>query len=108
MVGNLYKILAKVLANRLKKVVGKVMSSAQDAFVEDRQVLDAMLIANQAIDSLLRRKERGILYKLDIEKAITKTRISLFRSWKRWVSTENGSIGLDGAFPLLLFLFQFW
>ena len=32
--GSLYKILAKVLANRLKKVVGKVVSEAQNAFVE--------------------------------------------------------------------------
>ncbi|RVW37823.1 Transposon TX1 uncharacterized 149 kDa protein [Vitis vinifera] len=36
LVGGLYKLLAKVLANRLKKVVGKVVSSAQNAFVEGR------------------------------------------------------------------------
>ena len=34
LVGDLYKLLAKVLANRLKKVVIKVVSSAQNAFVE--------------------------------------------------------------------------
>ena len=34
-----------------------------------RQILDAMLIANEAIDTLLRRKERGLLCKLDIENA---------------------------------------
>ena len=32
--GSLYKILAKVLANRLKKVVGKVVFEAQNAFAE--------------------------------------------------------------------------
>ena len=32
----LYKLLAKVLANRLKKVVGKVVSSSQNTFVEGR------------------------------------------------------------------------
>ena len=36
LVGSLYKWLAKVLANRLKKVVGKVVSKAQGAFVEGR------------------------------------------------------------------------
>ena len=36
LLGGLYKILAKVLANRLKRVVGKVVSEAQNAFVEGR------------------------------------------------------------------------
>ena len=61
--------MAKVLANRLKKVVGNVVSSTQNAFVEGRQILDAALIANEAIDSMLKRKESGVLCKLDIEKA---------------------------------------
>ncbi|RVW31827.1 putative ribonuclease H protein [Vitis vinifera] len=38
LVGSLYKWLAKVLANRLKKVVGKVVSKAQGAFVEGLRI----------------------------------------------------------------------
>lgn len=36
LVGGVYKLLTKVLANRLKKVVGKVVSKYQNAFVEGR------------------------------------------------------------------------
>ena len=67
--GGLYKLFAKVLANRLKKVVSKVVSPTQNAFVEGRQILDVALIANEAIDSLLKRDETSVLCKLDLEKA---------------------------------------
>ena len=52
LVGSLCKLLAKVLANRLKKVMGKLVSKSQNAFVEGRQILDASLIENEAIHSM--------------------------------------------------------
>ena len=69
LVGSLYKLIAKVLANRLKKEMNGVVNSAQNAFVEGRQILDASLIANEVIESMQKRKERGVFCKLDIEKA---------------------------------------
>ena len=69
LVGGLYKILTKVLANGIKRVMDKVISKSQNAFVEGRQILDAVLIANEIVDSIMRRKKRGLVCKLDIEKA---------------------------------------
>ncbi|RVW95073.1 putative ribonuclease H protein [Vitis vinifera] len=40
LLGGLYKLLAKVLANRIKKVIGKVISPDQNAFIKGRQILD--------------------------------------------------------------------
>ena len=68
LVGSFYKLLAKVLANRLKKVIGKIVSQSQNAFMEGRQILDALLIVNEAIDSMQKSGGGGILCKLDIEK----------------------------------------
>ena len=64
LVGGLYKLLEKVLANRLKKVV----SSTQNAFIKRRQILGTALIANEAIDFMLKWNESGMLCKLDLEK----------------------------------------
>ena len=69
LVGGLYKIIAKVLANRLKGVLKKVISKSQSAFIKRRQILDPIFIANECLDSRLRSKEPGILCKMDVEKA---------------------------------------
>ena len=111
LVGGLYKLLAKVLANRLKKVVGKVVSSAQNAFVEGRQILDAALIVNEAIDSLLNQNESGVLCKLDIEKAydhlnynfllFVMQRMGFGEKWTGWISwcisTTTFSVLINGT-----------
>ena len=60
LVRGLCKLLTKVLANRLKKVVSKMVSPAQNAFIEGRQILDATLIANKAIDSMLKKNESRV------------------------------------------------
>jgi hypothetical protein len=68
-VGGVYKLISKVLANRFKSVLGKIISSSQNAFIGERQILDSVLIANECLDSRMRSGETGLLCKLDLEKA---------------------------------------
>ncbi|RVW72725.1 Glycerol-3-phosphate acyltransferase, chloroplastic [Vitis vinifera] len=102
LVGGLYKLLAKVLANRLKKVVSKVVSPTQNAFVEGRQILNAALIANEAIDSLLKRDETSVLCKLDLEKAYDHInwdflltmmqKMGFGEKWAGWIRLKSGTL----------------
>ncbi|GKB10710.1 hypothetical protein Tco_0844633 [Tanacetum coccineum] len=40
LIGSLYKIIAKILANRLVVVLGDIVNEVQSAFIADRQILE--------------------------------------------------------------------
>ena len=51
LVGSMYKILARVLANHLRVVLDQLIFENQNSFMGGRQILDLVLIANQCVDS---------------------------------------------------------
>ncbi|GJS54318.1 reverse transcriptase domain, reverse transcriptase zinc-binding domain protein [Tanacetum coccineum] len=59
LIGCYYKIIAKMLAERVKRVVGDVVDKEQNAFIKGRFILDGVLIANETIKFLRKTKEKG-------------------------------------------------
>ncbi|GJW68642.1 putative RNA-directed DNA polymerase, eukaryota, reverse transcriptase zinc-binding domain protein [Tanacetum coccineum] len=61
LIGCQYKIIAKVLANRLSKVIASVVSEVQMAFVKGRQIIDGPLIVDEIIAWAKKRKKRFLI-----------------------------------------------
>ena len=67
-----YKIISKVLANRLKKILANVVNESQGAFVLGRQITDNVLVAFETmhcINGKRKGKEALMALKLDMSKA---------------------------------------
>lgn len=69
MVGCIYRIISKLLARRLQRVIHSLISPHQTSFIKGRQILDGALIAGELIDSCKRRKTSAAILKLDFHKA---------------------------------------
>ncbi|GAU35782.1 hypothetical protein TSUD_56590 [Trifolium subterraneum] len=111
LVSSIYKILSKVLANRLRNVVGVVVSDAQSAFIKGRQILDGILIANELVDEAKRNAKDLLLFKVDFEKAYDSVdwdylnevmvKMNFPSQWMGWmkacVMTASASVLVNGS-----------
>eukprot|EP00253_Pinus_taeda_P024627 PITA_24627 len=65
----IYKIIATLIAKRLKTLLLSIISPEQTGFVEGRQILDGLVVTQEVIHSLNQNKQRGMMIKLDLSKA---------------------------------------
>eukprot|EP00253_Pinus_taeda_P034809 PITA_34809 len=65
----LYKIIAKIIANRLKPILSQHISSEQFAFLHHRQIHEAIASAQELIHTLQSKKKKGMILKIDLSKA---------------------------------------
>jgi len=68
LVGCVYKIISKILSSRLKRVLNKVIDPRQSAFLEGRGLLDSVLVANETLEEVKRKKKECVVFKVDYEK----------------------------------------
>eukprot|EP00253_Pinus_taeda_P007130 PITA_07130 len=68
----IYKVVSKVIANRLKPLLPMLISLEQSGYVEGWQIMDGILLTHEIIHSLKTTKQAGMLLKLDLYKAFDK------------------------------------
>ena len=92
----MYKIIAKVLANKLKMMLGDIVYESQNSFVKEIQILDSVLIANECFDGRQKSGVPMVLCKLDVQKTYDHVNwdfliykldcCGFLEKWRRWVS----------------------
>jgi hypothetical protein len=111
LVSSVYKILSNVLANRLWKVIGNVVSASQSAFIKGKQILDGILIANELVDDVKVKKKDLLMFKVDFEKAYDSVdwdyigevmvKMNFPRLWRSWImeciTTATASVLVNGC-----------
>lgn len=65
-----FKIVAKILADRLAVICRRIISLQQQGFVRDRNISECVILASEVINSLIKKQFGGnIVIKVDIRKA---------------------------------------
>lgn len=91
----IYKIISKVIANRLKPILPLIIFEEKSGYVEGRQILDNILLAQEMIHTLQSRNIPGMLIQLDLSKAFDKINWNYLEAilnafgfdtqWIRWI-----------------------
>jgi hypothetical protein len=106
-----YKIIFKVIANRLKTLLPSLISQEQAGFVEGRKILDNIIHAHELIHTLKTQRRGGMIIQLDLEKAYDKINwhymvktleaFGFAQNWINWivnlVSMITYSLLINGA-----------
>lgn len=90
-----YKEITKVLTNRISPLAQKLIGENQTSFVKGRNILEGVLVLHEVIHELKQSKRKGIILKIDFEKAYDKVRWDFLeevlvgkgfpRQWTDWV-----------------------
>nr|GEY38441.1 RNA-directed DNA polymerase, eukaryota [Tanacetum cinerariifolium] len=95
LIGCVYKVVTKILANRLASVISDIVSDTQSAFVAKRNILDGPFILNELLSWCKKSKKQAMFFKVDFAKAYDSVRwdylldilhaFGFGPKWCRWI-----------------------
>jgi len=63
-----YKLITKVITNRIKPILPQTLSGEQLGFLKGRQILDSISTAQECLHSVKKKKSKAIILNLDLMK----------------------------------------
>nr|GFC11235.1 RNA-directed DNA polymerase, eukaryota [Tanacetum cinerariifolium] len=69
LIGSVYKVVTKILANRLAVVIADIVFDTQSAFIAERHILDGPFILNEVLHWCKRKNKKAMFFKVDFAKA---------------------------------------
>ncbi|GJV24551.1 RNA-directed DNA polymerase, eukaryota, reverse transcriptase zinc-binding domain protein [Tanacetum coccineum] len=97
LIGSIYKIIAKILTNRLINVLGDIVSEVQSAFVAGRQMLDDPFILNEVLHWCSKKKQKSLIFKVDFEKAYDSVRWDFLDDVLKKFGFDHG-VNVEGSY----------
>ncbi|KAF5753621.1 putative RNA-directed DNA polymerase [Helianthus annuus] len=111
LIGVISKVLSKILANRIKVVMGKITHETQSAFLSGRYILDGPLIISEIFSWAKKQGKKFFFFKIDFEKAYDNVNweflLSVMRQmnfldrWCNWIKgilvSARSSVLVNGA-----------
>nr|GEY56425.1 RNA-directed DNA polymerase, eukaryota [Tanacetum cinerariifolium] len=111
LIGSVYKVIMKILANRLALVIADLVSDTQSAFVANRQILDGPFILNEILHWCKRKKKQAMFFKVEFAKAYDSVcwdylldvleAFEFGHTWCKWIrgtfSSARASVLVNGS-----------
>lgn len=74
-----YKVVAKIISNRIKSVLSKSILAEQFGFLEKCQILDAIGLAQETFHSIKTRNKKALVLQMDLSQAYGKVNWGFLR-----------------------------